>query len=65
MRMLAIARTRRTNARARHFELILLVVRLIWKEHSYLAPSVEEEPDGSGPHEKDQNYDSDFDAAYL
>lgn len=51
MRMLPVASTRRTNASAGHLQLVLLVVGLVWQEHSDLAPAVEEQADGAGPHE--------------
>lgn len=50
---------------SRHFELRVLVVRLVRYEHPDLAPAVEEHYYRSYPNHEDQHDDCDFNPAHL
>lgn len=65
MRVLPIAGTSGTHTRARHLQLVLLVVGLVGEEHSNLAPPIEEQSDRSSPHHEHEDHDADLDAADL
>lgn len=65
MRVLAIAATGAADTRAGHLELFMLVVRLIGQQHADLAPTVEEQCNGSGPDHQYDQYDANLNAANL
>ena len=56
---------RRTGCRPRHLELLLLVIRLIRKQHADFAPSVEEQRYRRHPDQEDQEDYTYFDTSHL